>query len=77
MRINPASTDLRDETELTCETSFDLTFRGAYYWMKDGKYFTYTQSPKMLVSISGDAGSFSCYHAHGDHKHVSSSVCEC
>ncbi len=45
--------------------------------MKDGQYFTYTRPPNMFVSVSRDAGSFSCYRSHGDHKHVSSSVCEC
>ncbi|KAL1251196.1 hypothetical protein QQF64_018992 [Cirrhinus molitorella] len=74
VRMNPASTDSKDETvKLTCDTSCDLTFGVYYYWMKDGQYFTHTVFPSMIVSISTYAGSFSC--SHEDRKHPSSSVC--
>ncbi|XP_073699962.1 uncharacterized protein [Garra rufa] len=74
VRMNPVSTDPTDERiELTCDSSCTLTSRLYYHWMKDGKYFTDTVSPNMLVSFSRDAGSFSCYRK--DRKHHSSSVC--
>ncbi|RXN02989.1 sialoadhesin-like isoform X1 [Labeo rohita] len=75
VRMNTASTYLTDDTvKLTCDTSCDLTFGPVYYyWLKHGQYFTYTDSPNMFVSISRDAGSFSC--SHEDLKHCASSVC--
>ncbi|RXN18031.1 vitellogenin Ab [Labeo rohita] len=75
VRMNHASTDLTDgRVELTCDTSCTLTSGVRYYyWIKDGQYFTDTVSPNMFVSISSDAGSFSC--SLKDFKHRSSSVC--
>ncbi|XP_050959595.1 sialoadhesin-like isoform X2 [Labeo rohita] len=75
VRMNPVSTNLTDErVELTCDTSCTLTSGVRYYyWIKNGQYSTYTNSPNMFVSISRDAGSFSC--SHKDLKHRSSSVC--
>ncbi|RXN03067.1 sialoadhesin-like isoform X1 [Labeo rohita] len=75
VRINPVSTDLTDErVQLTCDSSCTLTSGGHYYWMKNGRHFKYTQSSNMFVSISRDAGSFSCSHDQ-NLKHRSSSVC--
>ncbi|RXN16684.1 sialoadhesin-like isoform X1 [Labeo rohita] len=75
VRMNPVSTNLTDErVELTCDTSCTLTSGVRYYyWIKDGQYFRDTVSPNMFVSISSDAGSFSC--SLKDLKHRSSSVC--
>ncbi|RXN18697.1 sialoadhesin-like isoform X1 [Labeo rohita] len=72
VRMSPVPTDLADErVQLTCDSSCTLTSGGHYYWIKDGQHFTDAVSHK-LVSISSDAGSFSCSR---DKKHHSSSVC--
>ncbi|RXN36893.1 sialoadhesin-like isoform X1 [Labeo rohita] len=74
VRMNPVSTDLTDDTvELTCDTSCTLTSGVRYYWMKNGRHFRNTVSPNTFVSISTDAGSFSCSHKYL--KHLSSSLC--
>ncbi|XP_016298356.1 sialoadhesin [Sinocyclocheilus anshuiensis] len=75
VRMNPASTDPREETvELICDSSCDLTSGVYYYWMKNRQYLIYTKSTNMFVSVSRDAGSFSC-SLYPHHEHPSSSVC--
>ncbi|XP_042567881.1 sialoadhesin-like [Cyprinus carpio] len=75
VRMNPASTDQTDETvELICDSSCDFTSEVHYYWMKNGQYFKNSKSPNMSVSVSRDAGSFSC-SVDPKLKHPSSSVC--
>ncbi|XP_016298280.1 uncharacterized protein LOC107655337 [Sinocyclocheilus anshuiensis] len=75
VRMNPAFTDLRDETvEVICDSSCDLTSGVHYYWMKNGQYFRNTKSPKISVSVSRDAGSFFC-SVGPKLEHHSSSVC--
>ncbi|XP_059399385.1 uncharacterized protein LOC132131390 [Carassius carassius] len=73
VRMNPESINLTEETvELNCDSSCDFTSGVWYDWMKNGQYFRYTQS-NIFVSVSRDAGSFSC--SLYPHKHPSSSVC--
>ncbi|XP_058617382.1 sialoadhesin-like isoform X2 [Onychostoma macrolepis] len=75
VRMDPASIDLTDQTvKLSCDASCDFTSRVWYDWMKDRKHLIYTQSPDMSVSVSRDAGSFSC-SLYSHHAHPSSSVC--
>ncbi|XP_016298358.1 sialoadhesin-like [Sinocyclocheilus anshuiensis] len=75
VRMNTVSTDLRDETvELICDSSCDLTSGVYYYWMKNRQYLIYTKSTNMFVSVSRDAGSFSC-SLYPHHEHPSSSEC--
>ncbi|XP_058615557.1 sialoadhesin-like isoform X3 [Onychostoma macrolepis] len=75
VRMDPASIDLTDQTvKLSCDASCDFTSRVWYDWMKDRKHLRYTQSPDMSVSVSRDAGSFSC-SLYSHHAHPSSSVC--
>ncbi|ROL40725.1 Vitellogenin [Anabarilius grahami] len=71
VRMNPTTTDLRDETvKLTCDSS--CTSGYYYYWIKDGQYFTSTVSRNMHVLLNRDAGSYSCTL---DQTHLSSSLC--
>ncbi|XP_043079486.1 sialoadhesin-like isoform X2 [Puntigrus tetrazona] len=74
VRKNSASTDPTDKrVELTCVSSCTLT-SGDYYWMKNGQYFTHTESPNILLSPTSDAGSYSCsYYPNLNYR--SSSVC--
>ncbi|XP_073699783.1 uncharacterized protein [Garra rufa] len=72
--MNPASTNLRDQRLLTCDSSCTLTSGSRYYWMRNGQYFIDTWFPNTFVSISSDAGSFFCSHDQNI-KHPSSSVC--
>uniref|UniRef100_A0A9J8ATR3 Si:dkey-4c23.5 n=1 Tax=Cyprinus carpio carpio TaxID=630221 RepID=A0A9J8ATR3_CYPCA len=75
VRMNPASTNQTDETvDLICDSSCDFTSEVHYYWMKNGQYFKNSKSPNMSVSVSRDAGSFSC-SVDPKLKHPSSSVC--
>ncbi|XP_050960480.1 carcinoembryonic antigen-related cell adhesion molecule 1-like [Labeo rohita] len=75
MTKNPAFTDKRDErVKLTCNTSCDLTPGVRYYWIKNGRHFTNTESGNMFVSPSSDSGSFSCSRDQ-NLKRRSSSVC--
>uniref|UniRef100_A0A8C1WSY5 Si:dkey-4c23.5 n=1 Tax=Cyprinus carpio TaxID=7962 RepID=A0A8C1WSY5_CYPCA len=75
VRMNPASTNQTDETvELICDSSCDFTSGVYYYWRKNRQHFRYTQSPNMSVSVSRDAGSFSC-SLYSHRQHPSSSVC--
>ncbi|KTF79857.1 hypothetical protein cypCar_00034836 [Cyprinus carpio] len=75
VRMNPASTNQTDETvELICDSSCDFTSGVYYSWMKNRQHFKYTQSPNMSVSVSRDAGSFSC-SLYPHYEHPSSSVC--
>ncbi|XP_059400151.1 uncharacterized protein LOC132131971 [Carassius carassius] len=74
VRMNPESINLTEETvELNCDSSCDFTSGVWYDWMKNGQYFRYTQS-NIFVSVSRDAGSFSC-SLYPHHEHPSSSVC--
>uniref|UniRef100_A0A8C2GDC3 Si:dkey-4c23.5 n=1 Tax=Cyprinus carpio TaxID=7962 RepID=A0A8C2GDC3_CYPCA len=73
VKMNPESTDMTDESvELNCDSS--CTSGGSYYWMKNEQYFRYTESRNMFVSISQNAGKFSCF-LHPDLKHRSSYLC--
>ncbi|KAL1251195.1 hypothetical protein QQF64_018991 [Cirrhinus molitorella] len=75
VKMNPESTDLTDEkVELTCDSSCTLTSGVWYYWMKDGQQLTNGWSRNTFVSVSSDAGSFSC-SCNQNLKHPSSSVC--
>ncbi|XP_016298357.1 sialoadhesin-like [Sinocyclocheilus anshuiensis] len=63
VRMNPASTDQRNETvELICETSCDLTsIPKNYYWKKNGQYEkSLSHSRSIEVSLEA-AASYSCF----------------
>uniref|UniRef100_A0A8C1RVJ6 Ig-like domain-containing protein n=1 Tax=Cyprinus carpio TaxID=7962 RepID=A0A8C1RVJ6_CYPCA len=75
VRMNPASTNQTDETvDLICDSSCDFTSGVYYYWRKNGQYFQNSKSSEISVSVSRDAGSFSCSF-DPNLKHPSSSVC--
>uniref|UniRef100_A0A8C1J2L0 Ig-like domain-containing protein n=1 Tax=Cyprinus carpio TaxID=7962 RepID=A0A8C1J2L0_CYPCA len=73
VKMNPESTDMTDESvELNCDSS--CTSGGSYYWMKNEQFYSYTESRNMIVSLSQNAGKFSCF-LHPDLKHRSSYLC--
>ncbi|XP_016103927.1 uncharacterized protein [Sinocyclocheilus grahami] len=63
VRMNPASTDQRNETvKLTCETSCDLTSRPKnYYWKKNGQYEKDLSHSRSIEVSLETAASYSCF----------------
>ncbi|KAK7126995.1 hypothetical protein R3I94_018239 [Phoxinus phoxinus] len=73
LQVRMNHTDSTDQrVKLTCDSS--CTTGRWYYWMKDGQYYRYTESRDMLVSLSTDAGRYTC-DLDWNRKHPSSSVC--
>ncbi|XP_051765746.1 carcinoembryonic antigen-related cell adhesion molecule 1-like isoform X12 [Ctenopharyngodon idella] len=78
VRMNPATTDPRDETvKLTCGSSCDLTSRPQnYFWKKNGQYLKLGDNIYKGISFlpNGSDGSYSC-SLTPDYKNSSSPVC--
>ncbi|XP_051765742.1 carcinoembryonic antigen-related cell adhesion molecule 1-like isoform X8 [Ctenopharyngodon idella] len=78
VRMNPATTDPRDETvKLTCGSSCDLTSRPQnYFWKKNGQYLKLGDNIYKGISFlaNGSDGSYSC-SLTADYKISSSPVC--
>ncbi|XP_051980519.1 sialoadhesin-like isoform X2 [Xyrauchen texanus] len=77
VKINPQSTEQRNQTELdlSCDTSCTLTsIPQKYYWKQNGRYITDNHSRNIKVQSSEDPVSYSCFLSP-DFKNTSSPVC--
>ncbi|XP_057182064.1 uncharacterized protein LOC130548979 isoform X2 [Triplophysa rosa] len=73
VKVHEQSTEERDQTVLTCETSCTLSPNPGYaYWKKDGQYIQHVYTERLSVSSSEYAAYF-CLTP--DHKISSAPVC--